>query len=198
MILSIITPCSRPLNLPTIYWSILNMKTDNIEWIIVYDGDKIDERILQYQENIPIKLFNKTREIGDSYGAKLRNIGIENAVGDYLYYLDDDNLIHPKLYDRISRYSNDDNTKILVFNQFNSRFGRRLNKLNINCVNNGGLDTAQFVVPRKYKTRWTTEQKRYEEIPYFKKLIEEAGQENIIWIDRLYTYRNYLRRYEIK
>lgn len=198
MILSIITPCSRPLNLPTLYWSILNMKTNNVEWIIVYDGDNIDKRILQYQEQIPIKLFNRVREVGDSMGAKLRNVGIENAIGDYLYFLDDDNLVHPKLYDRINRYIDNKDDYILVFNQFNAKFTKRLNELNINCVQNGVLDTAQFVVPRKYKTRWTTEQKRYEEIPYFKKLIQEAGEHNIKWIDRLFTYRNYLRRYEIK
>lgn len=195
MLLSIITPCSRPLNLPTIYWSILNLKTNNVEWIIVYDGDKIDERILQYQEQIPIKLFNKIREVGDSYGAKLRNIGMDNASGDYLYFLDDDNIIHPKLYERVCRYKDYYNTKILAFNQFNSKFTNRLHRLNESCVTNGGLDTGQFIVPRKYKTRWTSEQKRYEEIPYFRNLMNEAGSDNIIWIDRLYTYRNYLRKY---
>ncbi len=195
MILSIITPCSRPLNLPTIYWSILNMKTNNVEWIIIYDSDKIDERILMYQEQIPIKLYNNIRKFGDSYGAKLRNIGIENAIGDYLYFLDDDNIIHPKLYERICKYKDNDNSKILVFNQFNSKLTRRLNGLNINCIQNGMLDTGQFVVPRKYKTRWSTEQLRYEEIPYFKNLMFEATEDNIIWIDRIFTYRNYLRKY---
>jgi len=70
--------------------------------------------------------------------------------------------------------------------------------LDVNCVRDGVLDTAQFVVSRKYKTRWTSEQKRFEEIPYFRNLINEAGENEVLWIDRIYTYRNYLRRYEIK
>ncbi len=84
MLLSIITPCSRPYNLPTIYKSILDLKTDNVEWIVVFDGESVDKRILMYEQNIPIKLYNKVREIGDPMGGMLRNIGIEHADGDYL------------------------------------------------------------------------------------------------------------------
>lgn len=201
MMVSIITPCSRPLNLPTLYWSILNMNTDDVEWIIIYDGDVVDRRILQYQDRVSIKLFNKIPDNNDLRGTrcnKLRNIGIENSIGDYLYFLDDDNIVHPKLYDRICRYKDDENTKILVFNQYSPKFNERISRLDESCVKEGVLDTAQFVVPRIYKTRWTTNQiNYYEEIDYFKNLMNEAGMDNIIWINRLYTFRNYLRLGEI-
>jgi len=194
MRLSIITPCSRPYNLPTIYKSILDLKTDNVEWIVVFDGESVDKRILMYEQNIPIKLYNKVREIGDPMGGMLRNIGIEHADGDYLYYLDDDNIIHPKLYDRICRYMDYNYSKLIIFNQYSSKFTRRINTLNINCIRNGYLDTAQFVVPKKCKTRWIKNVKRFEEIPYILNIIDEIGVDNVIWVDRLYTYRNYLRR----
>ena len=198
MLLSIITPCSRPLNLPTMYWSILNMGTNNVEWLIIYDSDKIDDRILQYEENIPIRLFNRPREKGDAYAAMLRNIGIENAKGDYLYFLDDDNLVHPKLYERILNFKQDD--KILIFNQFDPKWNRRTKKFNIKNINDiipGYIDTAQIVVPSKYKSRWDNNEPYFDEVPYLKNLIGEVGTDNLKWVDRLYTYRNYLRRYKI-
>ena len=116
MKLSIITPCSRPYNLPTIYSSILEMNSSDIEWIIVFDTIEIDKRILQYEKNVPIKLFRTFREEGDNYASRQRNVGIENATGDYLYFLDDDNLAHRYLYDKMNLYCDGDN--ILLFNQF--------------------------------------------------------------------------------
>lgn len=170
------------------------MKVSDVEWIVVYDGNGIDERILQYERNIPILLYSREREDGDPMGGMLRNVGIEHASGDYLYFLDDDNIVHPLLYSKIIRYMDYNQDKIIIFNQFDSKFNRRINRLGMHCISDGIIDTAQFVVPRKYKTRWVRGVKRFEEIPYMKNLIEEAGECNIIWIDRPYAYRNYLRK----
>lgn len=196
MKLSIITPCSRPFNLPIIYSSILSMNTDDVEWLIVYDSDKIDERILQYEKNVKIRLFNRKREKDDSYASMLRNIGIENAKGEYLYFLDDDNLVHYRLYEKICSYG-DVNT-LLIFNQFSESKKRRIKKFNLEYIKPGYIDTAQIVVPRKYKSRWDNSVYYIDEYPYLKKLINEVDKKYIKWVDRIYTYRNYLRRFDIK
>lgn len=171
------------------------MKTRDVEWIIVYDGDKVDTRILQYEEDVPIRLFHRPRKKEDAYASELRNIGMDNAKGKYLYFLDDDNLMHPKLYEKILKFEEKD--KVLVFNQFGPRWNRRIKELNLNRIARGYIDTAQLVVPRKYRARWDNSEPYFDEVPYFKHLVNEAGRENIKWINRLYTYRNYLRRYAI-
>jgi len=194
MKLSIITPCSRPYNLPAVYSSILEMGTNDIEWIIVYDNIDIDERILMYEKDVKIKLFKSIREVGDNYASRQRNIGIENACGDYLYFLDDDNLAHRYLYSKMNIYGNGNN--IITFNQFTIKWERKLSSFDIKKFKITELDTAQFLVPRKYKTRWT-HRPLIEEYDYICDLIEEVGYDNFFYIDRLYSYRNYLRRFDI-
>jgi len=195
MKLSIITPCSRPYNLPTIYASILEMKTNDVEWIVVFDNTEIDKRILMYEKNIPIILLSTIRHSGDNYASTQRNAGIEMATGDYLYFLDDDNLVHRQLYNKLCRYATGDN--IVMFNQF--IFNRQRKRgINIKTLKAGELDTGQFLVPRKYKSRWRNDRQFAEEFDYIMDLIQEVGCDKFLWVDRLFTYRNYLRKYIIK
>lgn len=194
MRLSIITPCSRPYNLPTIYASISGMQSDNVEWIVVFDGDSIDERIRMYEKNVPIILLNCHREDGDNYASRQRNLGIDVATGDYLYFLDDDNVVHRRLYDKLCDFATGDN--IIIFNQFTFKGGRK-KPINIKSFKPGQLDTGQFLVPRKYKTRWRNDRKILEEYDYIMDLIDEVGFDKFLWVDRLFTYRNYLRKYVV-
>ena len=192
--LSIITPCSRPENLPAIYSSILAMNSSQVEWIIVYDSDSIDKRIKQYESFVPIILTNEKG--GYAFGSNQRNKGLELAKGKWIYYLDDDNLIHKMLLKKIQS-SGDENT-VLVFNQFAANHKRRIKKFSLDYLRPGYIDTAQFVIPFKYKDiQWSNERKYMEEYDYLKEIIKVAGVENIKFIDRLSTFRNYLRRYNI-
>jgi glycosyltransferase involved in cell wall biosynthesis len=195
MKISIITPCSRILNLPCIYDKILKFDSADVEWIIIYDSENIDYRILGYETAVKIKLFNKKREPSDAYASMLRNIGIENAIGEYLYFLDDDNLPHPMLYEKVCKYGNGNN--VLLFNQFSESKKYRLKDLDINNLRPGYIDTAQFVIPTKCKSRWDNEFYYIDEYSYFKKIVEEVGVNNVTIVNRAYSYRNYLRRYEI-
>lgn len=197
--LSIITPCSRPENLPAIYSSILSMNSDEVEWIIIYDSDKIDERIRQYESFVPIILTNQKR--GNGNGGMQRNKGLELAKGKWIYFLDDDNLIHKKLLKKIQSFG--DEKTILIFNQFATNHKRRIKKFSLNYLRPGYIDTGQFVIPEKYKDiKWPEIEKKdtgngQEEYDYLKEVIKVAGKENIKFIDRLFTFRNYLRRYNI-
>lgn len=194
MKLSIITPCTRPLNLPAMYGSILEMGSDQVEWIIVYDSDQIDKRIKIYESYVPIIL---TKEKGGfAYGSNQRNKGLELAEGNYIYYLDDDNLVHSKLYNKIKIYG--DNNTILIFNQFATNKKRRVKKFDFHYIKPGYIDTGQIIIPSKYKSiKWSNKRKYIEEYDYIQALRKEAGDDNIKFIDRIFTYRNYLRRYQV-
>lgn len=193
MKLSIITPCSRPLNLPSIYASILNMKEKNVEWIIVYDSDEIDERIKMYESFVPIILTNQKR--GNTNGSLQRNKALEMASGDFIYYLDDDNYVHSKLYEKIKSYGEKD--KILIFNQFATNHKRRIKIYNPKYINRGYIDTAQIIIPFKFKYIKWKDNDYMEDHEYLLELIKEVGVQNIKFVDRLFTFRNYLRRYDV-
>ena len=194
MKLSIITPCTRPLNLPAMYGSILKMGSDQIEWIIIYDSDQIDERIKQYESFVPIIITNKKG--GFAYASNQRNKGLELAKGDWLYFLDDDNLIHPKLLRKIKYFGNEDT--ILIFNQFATNWKRRIKKFDFSYIRPGFIDTAQLVIPSKYKhIKWSNERKYAEEYDYIQALRNEAGDHNFKFVDRIFAYRNYLRKYQV-
>ena len=195
MKLSIITPCSRPLNLPAIYASILEMNESDVEWIIIYDSDEIDKRILAYEKEVPIILLKERRGVGK--GSMQRNAGLNICSGDYIYFLDDDNLVHPMLYNRICVYGKEN--KILIFNQFSHENKKRINFFHVSNLSPGYIDTAQIVVPKKYKhIKWSNKRRVIEEHDYLVDLIKEAGEDNVKWVNRLFSYRNYLRRYSLE
>lgn len=57
---------------------------------------------------------------------------------------------------------------------------------------------ASIRLIRRTTGGWTVGEKYVDEYPYVSKLIEEVGVDNILWVDRCYSYRNYLRRFEVK
>ncbi len=88
MKLTIITACSRPNNLKKIKESI-NVKC---EWIIVYDSS---DPIKNFEE----KWITEINIKGGVVGAKQKNFGLDYAFStDYVYFLDDDNLLHSDFY----------------------------------------------------------------------------------------------------
>ena len=85
-LLSVITPVSRPHNLPLISWCI----PPGAEWILVSDGPR--ERPALSRPHVWIEGPGT-----DGCGDVQRRIGIQAATRPYLYFLDDDNLMLPIL-----------------------------------------------------------------------------------------------------
>jgi glycosyltransferase involved in cell wall biosynthesis len=188
--LSIITPCKRIHNLPAIYQSILDLNNSNVEWLVIYDSNIIDEKILVYQERIPIRLFNVLTQSGDTKGQRQRNLGIENASGEYLYFLDDDNIIYPNLLRFLENYL--DGNKIIIVNQLVAGMTKRMSHFTLDSVKPNIIDTAQFLIPSKYKSiKWTNED-FYNEYPYIRDVLKLSNN-NYVWVGNGYSYYNYLR-----
>ena len=93
--ITIITPCSRPENIKTIQQSI---NFQHINWIIVYDGkcvNKIQElNHPQIQEHIHT-------DKDSIKGTAQRNYALKFVESGFVYFLDDDNIIHPNFYQLI-------------------------------------------------------------------------------------------------
>lgn len=136
--LTIITPSYRINNLLEIKKSI-NFEYIE-EWIIVYDGNKIinNPNLFKNQENNKIKEYVFQGE-GIS-GNPQRNYALTQISNEdtLIYYLDDDNVLHPNIYKLLNIIDND---KMYTFNQFNRIKG--------NNIKVGHIDTAMFIMPYK-------------------------------------------------
>lgn len=134
--ITIITPSYRIDNLLELHKSIRFEYID--EWIIVYDGSKIknNPNVFASHNNNKIKEYVYKGE-GIS-GNPQRNFALTKVSNPntLLYYLDDDNIIHPNLYKLLNII---DNSKMYSFNQYNRIKG---NKISV-----GNIDTAMVIIP---------------------------------------------------
>jgi hypothetical protein len=131
--ITIITPSYRTNNLLKIKESI---NFDYVEeWIIVYDGSKLTDNPNLFEDSKIKEYVFKGEGIS---GNPQRNYALTKVTNPNtsLYFLDDDNVVHPNLYKLLNIIDND---KFYTFNQFNRIKG---NDIRINHI-----DTAMAIIP---------------------------------------------------
>jgi predicted O-methyltransferase YrrM len=140
--ITIITPSCRIENLKKVKDSIDFSRVD--EWIIVYDGSKIEEYpyIFENSEEESKGERNKIKEYvyndpSSISGNAQRNYALDLIINKdtYIYFLDDDNIIHPDLYKFIDII---ERNKIYTFNQSGGIKG--------NNITVGEIDSAMFLI----------------------------------------------------
>lgn len=143
--LTLVTPSCRPTNIRKM---MTNIQFKWIrQWIIVYDAKKVRLRPM-FPNNPKIREFLHIGK-GKS-GNPQRNFALDvlarTAGVSFLYFLDDDNMIHPDLFLIIPFLR--DHT-IYTFNQEN--------RLKGDCIKIGHIDTAMFLVDFRSvsKQRWS-------------------------------------------
>ena len=94
--ITIITPCSRIHNLPMLYESI---KFDKIhKWIIVYDTT-VNSYCHSFIHSEQIIEVDCKSSLNGVVGNTQRNYALSLVEDDnYIYFLDDDNIIHPDFW----------------------------------------------------------------------------------------------------
>lgn len=119
MLINIITRCSRPYNLLKVAESVFrDIPQDiSINWHVVFDTKKlkdIDAELLSYLDSKNVNLHFKE---GDGWGLKNLNKIIQSLHG-WIYHCDDDNIIHPKFYQKILDFiKHNKHKKALIFSQ---------------------------------------------------------------------------------
>ncbi|SCJ79995.1 Chondroitin polymerase [Anaerotruncus sp. 2789STDY5834896] len=81
--------------LPTCIDSVVNQSYKNFELLLINDGSTDNSRAICYQyasDHAFIRVINQE----NSGLSAARNTGIRNATGDYIYFIDGDDLINPK------------------------------------------------------------------------------------------------------
>jgi hypothetical protein len=139
--LTIITPSYRTQNLQKLKES-MDFNYIN-EWIIVYDETKIEPGFKMFDDP---KIKEYTFKGPGISGNPQRNFALDNIEnGNYLYFLDDDNIVHPDLF----RFMNIiDSGKMYTFDQTDRLLG--------NNVTFGRIDTAMLLIDHSLckELRW--------------------------------------------
>lgn len=183
--ITIITPSYRTNNLITLKNSI-NFDYVN-EWIIVHDGSKMSENpnVFANENNSKIKEFIHT---GEGYlGNSQRNYALDNitVTDTILYFLDDDNIIHPSLYKLLNVV---DKNKIYTFNQ--SRLSNTV--LNGNNVTIGNIDTAMMLIDYSLCSSIRWENNSYNADGIYITACHAQNQDKHVFVDNVLCYYNKL------
>jgi hypothetical protein len=122
MFINIITPCSRPENLVKIAKSI-NIPKEHFRWIVVADMLSINNSI-----KIPeiCELYFHVNPNSTSGNAQ-RNYAINMVKDGYIYFNDDDTILHNDLWENIKHLTND----FISFSQENKDGSLRLKGDNV-------------------------------------------------------------------
>lgn len=108
MFINIVTPCSRPNNIKKVYESI-NIPSENYHWYVIMDMDYVPNGLPE-NYNITYIPYRDTKSLA---GNSQRNLALELITDDYVYFLDDDTIMHSEFWDTVKNFNND----IIVFNQ---------------------------------------------------------------------------------
>lgn len=190
MKVTFITPLTRPYNIKLMYISIIESITKDIEWkwIVVEDGDSLlNNDICLYTKYISYPSKDKGLS-----GNPQRNIAIDHIDWDsYVYFLDDDNIVYPSLFNRATKILENSN-KALIFSQ---AFGNGIPRLvpQPDRIVPCHIDTAQFLIPRDLIGDLKWENFNYCADGAFFGTLYNQHKERFIITKEILCYYNYIR-----
>jgi glycosyltransferase involved in cell wall biosynthesis len=182
----IVTPSRRPFNLEFI----LDTIPQECEWVVVFDESVKNDHTV---ENATVLKSNET----GFWGNPNRNIGLEYiksnlnpSDNDWIYILDDDNIIHPDWWSNIQHQLNS-NDAIITWGQTWSTGEPRTEPTDTPRI--ATIDTSQYMV------RWSVAKNlRFEHIYEADGIYAEeaAKQGSVKKLDEYLSYYNFLRAHK--
>ena len=131
--INIVTPCSRPENLGAIAGSI-NIPISSYRWIVVFDADEIPS--IDLPSNAEVYAHRNTESRS---GNAQRNFANKMIRGGYVLHLDDDTILHPKLWESVKECTED----LVGWKQCNKDNSHRLS---VGEWQVGFIDSGSFMV----------------------------------------------------
>lgn len=189
-LVTLITPSVRPENLLTIMDSI---RFEYIkEWLIVYDGKKIDTKLGLSLKNEKIKEYIHIGDENSMSGNAQRNFALDSItdIDTYLYFLDDDNIIHPDLYNLLDTLKNN---RLYTFDQKRPvdvyPFKELLPGNKVELFN---IDTAMFLIDFELckNVRWEVD--KYNADGRYITQCYEMNKDKWHYVNKVLSYYNYL------
>lgn len=81
--------------------SVVASRPVNAEIIVVNDGDALSNNTLNLIEKFSARVVNTTGSVG---AGATRNLGVRNASGDWILFLDDDDMIRCGYWDQLAKF----------------------------------------------------------------------------------------------
>lgn len=187
--ITIITPCSRADNLRMLYASI---QFDLIRrWIIVYDTTRTRGIYTTHFDHPQIVELGHVSPIGSCSGNSQRNVGLSMVSDGMVYFLDDDNIVHPEFWKLTVGF---DTHHFYTWDQLrNDEFANKPGGIL------GGeeprlrkIDTAQYIVPRHMCRPW--QESLYWADGVFIEEIYNQHTKRHVYIPTVAAYYNALRK----
>ena len=172
------TPCSRPENLPIISKTVPSF----CKWIVLHEPHIIVPKL----DNMISIECPKTGFVGaDGRNYFLDNFDLKDE--DWIYSLDDDNIVHPHFYLIESLLSDD--FSIIHWGQLNKDNTVRLDPLDKIIINT--IDAACFISSMKYNRRVRYNTKAYNYDGLYAIECSKNGQ--TLKVNNYFSYYNYLK-----
>jgi glycosyltransferase involved in cell wall biosynthesis len=182
IMISIITPCCRPENLSLLSLSIDFSQVDR--WYVIYDTREGRKYTKQFDQNPKIIELECSEGIS---GNPQRNLALKLVRDGFVYFLDDDNMIHPEFWNIVKTL---DPERFYTFDQLRKdHLGPVLKGNNpVSC----GIDTAMYIIPRKIigDIKWQNE--RYDADGVFIETIHKRFKEKHVYLEKVAAYYNFL------
>ena len=183
MFINIVTPCSRPENLLKIAQSI-NIPKENYKWIIVFDSEFVPELpdFLDLTVNVEMYAHKNPASV---VGHAQRNFALNLIKEGYVYFNDDDTLIHPELWNNIKDLSAD-------FISFDQAFADGRLRLKCGRTEVGFIDSHNYIIDRNTIGDTKFEIEHYTADGIFADSCAKKTN-NKIFIDKILSIYNQLR-----
>jgi hypothetical protein len=152
------------------------------EWMVVYDGNKIETNPYIFEENEKIKEYINKCDCMPGNGQRNYAWTKITKPDTLLYYLDDNNIIHPDLYDLLNFI---DNNTIYSFDQYN-----RIKGSNINV---GHIETAMVIIPFNFCKNIKWKLGVCEADGYYIKECYDNNRDKHVYIDKDLCSYNFLQ-----
>lgn len=196
MIINIITRCTNTNNLLKVRDSIITNKFE-VKWWVVFDTrliKDIDAELLSTLQEDKVNILFYKGVDGDFAHTILNKI-IDKIKSGYVYFLDDDNIIHPSFYESISK-SISNKYSGYIFNQkiggkdFTGLDIREAKPENVKVQH---IDMAQFILDRKLIGDIRFIPMDYKADGYFIEEIYNKNKEKFFFINEELCYYNFLK-----
>ncbi len=105
--------------------SIKDQNVDDIETLLIIDqyDEKINEFINCYQKYINLKVVLAPSDVNV---AVKRNLGLDEATGDYVYFLDSDDYLMPGVFSRLMNKASEENLDLVMGKRWISWFKKQV------------------------------------------------------------------------
>jgi glycosyltransferase involved in cell wall biosynthesis len=203
-ILHIITRCSRLNNIIKVGESLPTKDGKlQVRWHVIFDSTRlkdIDAEILgRLQEEYNAKLYFEFSQGGDYLYPQMNKIIIDNIQEGWIYSLDDDNVLHEKLFDNFEAlvgFCEAGNHVGIVFNQHVA--GKDFTGVDVRYAKPENMkvrsiDLAQFILHRSVFNDFDFKG-GYDADGKFIEKVYEVNPDGFLFIDKILSHYNYLQK----